>query len=272
MEKLMKIDRRIIYIIGVCVVVFTMLYPIGLPVKISDLAKQTYAAVENLPDGSLVIISPMYDAGAMGELHPMFTVFFYHAAKRGYKIVVVNTSWVQGPQLVHPIAEEIAKEFGLVYGEDWINLGSKPGGSVFLQAAVTDLWGAALTDYTNRPIASFPIMNRVPKITAEFVNACLVLDCGTPGAPTWLTYVNEPENIPLIVGEIQMSVPENMPYVASGQYKGMIAGSRGCAEYELLVGRPGKAIKAQDTMSSIALLITLFIVLGNIGYLTTKKK
>lgn len=276
MEKLMKIDRRIIYIVGLAVVIFTMLQPLGLPISVSDLARQTYNAVENLPDGSLVIISPMYDAGSMGEMHPMFTVFFYHSAKRGYDIVILSTSWVGGIPLIHPIAEGIAAEFGYVYGKDWINIGAKPGGGIFFQDAARDLWAAAVTDYDNKPLGQFEIMQRLPKLHSDHVAAVMVCDCGTPGAQTWLTYVTEPgatspSGIPLIVGQVQMSVPENMIYVASGQYKGMIAGSRGAAEYELLVGRPGKAIKGQDTMSSIALMITLFIVLGNIGYLTRKK-
>lgn len=271
MEKLMKIDRRIIYIIGAAIVFVTMLYPLGLPIAVSPLTQTTYDGINNLPDGSLVIISPMYDPGAMGELNPMFTAFFYHAVERGYKIVVVNCNWVQGPQIVDPIATAIAEEYGYVYGQDWINLGSKPGGGIWMQSAVSDLWEAALTDFNNQPVSSFAIMQEVPKITAEYVDAILVLDCGTPGAPEWLTYVTQSEGIPLFVGEIQMSVPENMPYVQSGQFAGMIAGARGAAEYEQLIGHPGAAIKSQDTMSAIALMVTLFIILGNIGHLTRKK-
>jgi hypothetical protein len=267
----MKIDRRIIYLIGAAVVVITVLYPLGLPVAISDLAEQTYAAVENLPDDAVVFISPMYDPGASGELNPMFTGFLYHSARRGYKILIGNCNWTLGPQVVHPIVTEIMGEFGYKYGEDYIELGSKPGGSVWIQNAVDDLVEACITDYNNQPLASFPIIQEVPRLTKDYVDAIMVLDCGTPGAPEWLAYCTQPTGITLIVGEIQMSVPENMPYVASGQYAGMIAGSRGAAEYELLIGRPGKAIKAQDTMSAIALMVTLFILLGNIGYLARKK-
>lgn len=267
----MKIDRRVLYIIGAALVVLTVLYPLGLPVKISPLAKQTYDAIKDLPDGSVVILSPMYDAGAMGELQPMFTAMFYQLVERGYKIIVVNTSWVQGPQLVQPVAKAIADKYNYVYGKDWINLGSKVGGSIWMQAAVSDFIAATLTDYNNQPVESFPIMQLVPKLTKDYVAAALVLECGTPGAGTWLTYVTQPEGIKLIVGEIQMSVPENMPYVQSGQYAGMIAGSRGAAEYELLVNHPGKAVKSQDTMSVIALMVAAFIILGNIGYLARKK-
>jgi len=271
-ERLMKIDRRIIYLIGAAIVFLTMFYPLGLPVKVSPLVESTYDLIDSLPSGSLVWIAPQYDAGAMGELNPMFAATFRHCVEKGYRIIVGNVNWVQGPQLCHPIATDIAEEYGYVYGEDWINLGSKPGGGVWLQSALDDLWNAAKTDFTNQPVTSFTIMQDVPKLTADYIDMLIVLECGSPGAADcWLPYIAQGEGMPMVVGEIQMSVPENMPYVDSGQFAGFIAGSRGCAEYEQLVGAPGEALKGQDTMSAIALMVTLFIILGNIGYLARKK-
>jgi len=271
-ERLMKIDRRIIYLVGAAIVFLTMFYPLGLPIKVSQLAEDSFSVVDSLPADSLVVVTPQYDAGAMGELNPMFKAVFRHCVERGYRIIVMNVNWVQGPQIVHPFATEIAEEAGYVYGQDWINLGSKPGGGIWLQAANDDLWEAAKTDFTNQPISSFPIMQDVPKLAGEFIDLAIVLECGSPGAADcWLPYITQPEGITMVVGEIQMSVPENMPYVDSGQFAGMIAGSRGCAEYEQLLGAPGDAMKGQDTMSAIALMVTLFIILGNIGYLARKK-
>lgn len=267
----MKIDRRILYILGAVLVVLTILLPLGLPVKVSALTQQTYDAIQNLPDGSLVILSPMYDPGSAGELNPQFKAMLHQCMQRGYKIVIVNTLWTLGPQLVHPVVTQLAEEYGYQYGVNYIELGSKPGSTVWLQGIVNDFIGNCLTDYNNQPLDRFPIMQEVPKVTKEYVAATLVCDCGTPGAPQWLQYVNQPTGIPLIVAEIQMSVPENMPYVQTGQFAGMITGSRGCAEYEQLIGKPGQALKSQDTMSVIAIMVALFIILGNIGYLARKK-
>jgi len=271
-ERLMKIDRRILYLVAVVVLVLVLFFPLGLPVKVSDLTQKTYNGIQNLPDGSLVIISPMYDAGSQGELMPMFVAMLYQCAERHYKIVIGNAQWAMGPQLCHPYVEKILKEqYGYQYGVDYIEFGSKPQFTVWANSALSDFPGACLTDYNNQPINQFPIIKSIPKISKEYVAATLVLDCGTPGARDWLAYVNQGTGIPLYVGEIQMSVPEMMPYVASGQYAGMIAGSRGAAEYESLIGHTGKALKSQDVMSVIALLVALYIVLGNIGYLTRKK-
>lgn len=267
----MKIDRRLLYLVSVVLVGVTIFFPLGLPVKVSPLAVQTYDAIQNLPDNSVVFIAPMYDPGAAGELAPMLKAMLYQCMERNYKIILGNTSWTLGVSLAHEMITPIAAEFNYVYGTDYIELGSKPGGAVWMQSARSDLAKAAIVDYNNDPVGQFPLIQAVPRLTQEYVAALLVLDCGTPGAPEWLQQISQGTGVKLIVGEIQMSVPESMNYVQSGQYAGMIAGSRGCAEYEQLVGRPGKGLKSQDTMSVIALMITLFIVLGNIGYLTRKK-
>ena len=267
----MKIDRRLLYLVSVVLVGVTVFFPLGLPVKVSPLAVQTYDAIQNLPDNSVVFIAPMYDPGPAGELAPMLKGMLYQCMERKYRIILGNTNWTLGVAIAHDMITPIAAEFNYVYGTDYIELGSKPGGPVWMQSAKTDLAGAAIVDFNNDPISQFPLIQAVPRLTQEYIAAVLVLNCGTPGATEWLAQITQGTSIKLIVGEIQMSVPDSMTYVQSKQYAGMIAGSRGCAEYEQLIGRPGKGLKSQDTMSIIALMITLFIVLGNIGYLTRKK-
>lgn len=267
----MKIDRRIIYLISVALVCVTVFVPLGLPVLVSPMAEKAYDAIQNLPDDSLVLLVPMYDPGASGELNPMFIATLRQCAERGYYMVIGNCSWTSGPQMVHPIVTAIMQEYNYVYGTNYIEFGSKPGGSIWMQSATTDFVAATITDYNNQPLSQFEITQRIPRLTSEFVDAVIEIDCGSPGYKEWIAYVCQPEGIPLIVGEIQMSVPELMPYVDAGQVMAMIAGSRGCAEYEQLIGHPGKALKSQDTMSVIALMVTLFVILGNIGYLTRKK-
>ena len=267
----MKIDRRLLYLVSVVLVAVTIFVPLGLPVKVSPLAIQTYDAIQNLPDNSVVLIAPMYDPGAQGELNPMLRAMLYQCMERNYRIILGNTNWTLGVAIAHDMITPIAAEFNYVYGTDYIEFGSKPGGSVWMQSAKADLAGAAIVDYNNDPIGQFPLIQAVPRLTQEYIAAVLVLDCGTPGVVEWLTQITQGTSIVLVDAEIQMSVPENMVYVNSGQFAGMLAGSRGGAEYEQLVGRPGAALKSQDTMSVIALMVALFIVLGNIGYLTRKK-
>jgi hypothetical protein len=46
---------------------------------------------------------------------------------------------------------------------------------------------------------------------------------------------------------------------------------RGAAEYEILVNHPGKAVAGMDAQSFAHVLIVLFIILGNVGYVLAGK-
>lgn len=61
-------------------------------------------------------------------------------------------------------------------------------------------------------------------------------------------------------------------YIRSGQLKGFLGGLRGAAEYELLVGAPGKGCAGMDAQSLGHVTIIVFLILGNIGYFAAKKQ
>jgi hypothetical protein len=54
--------------------------------------------------------------------------------------------------------------------------------------------------------------------------------------------------------------------------KGLLAGMRGAAEYEQLIGHLDVATKLMDAQTLSHLLVILFIILGNIGYLVGKRQ
>ena len=77
---------------------------------------------------------------------------------------------------------------------------------------------------------------------------------------------------PIVMGTGSVSVPGEMPYYASGQYKGLLAGLRGAAEYELLTGYPGSAILGMDAQSAAHFLVIALIAIGNIGFFRPGKE
>jgi len=66
--------------------------------------------------------------------------------------------------------------------------------------------------------------------------------------------------------------PENYPYLNSGQLKGLVAGLKGAAEYETLLGKPAIATRGMPAQSAVHILIIVLIVIGNILYLVEKRK
>jgi hypothetical protein len=93
------------------------------------------------------------------------------------------------------------------------------------------------------------------------------MDISSNGCAFTLEYAAEPTGIPMTCGSMQMSLPIDKPYLDSGQYRALIPGLKGAAEYELLLGRPGDALAGMDVTSMGALYVTLLMIIGNAAYL-----
>jgi hypothetical protein len=107
------------------------------------------------------------------------------------------------------------------------------------------------------------------------------LSAGFPGTTEWVQFACDPNNIPLSTGLTSVMVTDIVPYVDSGQIKGILAGMPGAAEYESLVndelkkinkdGEPGKATSMMAAQSIAHVIIVIFIIFGNITYYLTSK-
>jgi len=67
-----------------------------------------------------------------------------------------------------------------------------------------------------------------------------------------------------------MMTPTILPFWASGQITGLLNGGVGAAEIEVLVKRPGDAVKLTDVYSFSNMLV--FLIVGNIGFVMQKRK
>jgi len=265
MVRLKAIDRRVLYLVAAALVLLTRFVPLGLPVSISPLVQHTFSTVENLPDGSAVVLSPMYNEAGDGSMTPFFTALLVHCAERGYRLLIGSTDWTDGPEVVHPVVTRVLMRYGYVYGRDYLEWGSRPGGEAWLRAAAGDFAGACGgTDRDGRSLTQFELAARVPRLTRDYVAAIICVDIGTPGVDEWRRGVAEPTGIPVVTAWDNVAVPETARFDPAWP---AIYGRLALAEYEYLLGHPGAALREQDAMSVPALMVTLFVVLGNAGHL-----
>ncbi|MCL4424610.1 MAG: hypothetical protein M1299_09805 [Firmicutes bacterium] len=268
-DKMQKINKYYIYALLVIALVIPMFVPLGLPISITADTRKVYDLMEKIPPGSPILMSFDYTANAVAEMDPMATALLKQAFKRGLKVVLFSQG-DQGAVLAQKIGDDLAGKMKKNYGTDYVHLGYKPGGTVVLRRMVEDLWDAAANvDMNGKPLSSFPLMQNIKKITD--VKAIVVISNGSPGFVEWLNYVTGPQKMPLFGGTVSVMVPGYMPYVQSGQFAGLLQGSRGTAEYELLIKEPGKAVSAQDSQSLSHLYLVTLLVLGNLGYFLRKK-
>lgn len=276
LEKLQNINRRYIYLLAWVFVLFPLLFPLGLPVPIGRESQAWKEYIENIPDDSTIIVSMDYGVSGMPELYPMTVATMHHlwtdTASKNFKIVVI-ASWNQGPLVFDTLLDQMnpASTYGVVYGEDWIELGWIPGSETGMAALATDMWSQTPKDFLeNRPLSEYPIMENIK--TAEDIDLVVSFETGTPGLPEWLRQWNTPYGTPFIVGCIGVSVPGMAPYLASGQLSALMPGLTASGEYEILIGRPGLAVSGLDAVSMSHLLVVLLVVVGNIAFFASKSK
>ena len=144
--RMLQIDRRIIFVvIGVCTLL-PLLFPVGLPIKISQEVRGVYDYIEGLPEGSVFLLSLDFDPASKPELHPQAIAILRHAFRKNLRVMAM-TLWVTGTGLADQIITQIAKEAGKTNGKDYVFLGWSPGGSAVIVNMGQDLYTAFPADY-----------------------------------------------------------------------------------------------------------------------------
>jgi hypothetical protein len=76
----------------------------------------------------------------------------------------------------------------------------------------------------------------------------------------------------MISGNTAVQAVMIYPYFQTDQISGFLGGLKGAAEYERLVGLDGAGVRGMDAQSSAHGLMVLFILLGNLGYVMSRRR
>jgi hypothetical protein len=262
--KLLKLDRRVIFVLIALAILIPLLYPIGLPIRVSPEVRQVYDHIESLPAGSVFLLSMDFDPASKPELYPMAVALLTHAFQRDLRVVGM-TLWVTGTGMAEKVVSRLADEHGKQRGIDYAFLGYSPGGSNVIINMGQDLVAAFPTDHYGRRTAELPALRGVRSLRQ--VNYVVSLAAGTPGVESWYLYGKEKYGFELGGGVTAIIAPGLYPFLATGQINGLIGGLRGAAEYETLLGVKGKGVAGMDAQSAAHLIIIGLILLCNAVHL-----
>jgi hypothetical protein len=270
-NRLVSIDRRIIFLLIFIGVSIPMFFVIGFFVEITENVRGVYELIEAQPKGTPIIISFDYDPASKPELQPMANAVIEHAFQKNLKVIGVAL-WPMGVQMCNEAFETITPIFPKKeYGKDYANLGYKAGGIVVINHLAKDLRGTFPQDAGGTPIEELPILNRIDNL--EKIGFVLSLSAGAPGIKEWVQVVHDAFGRPVVGGTTAVQAPMILPYVnEQQQLAGLLGGLKGAAEYESLLNKPGFATKGMDAQSIAHLIIVLLIIIGNISYFATRKK
>ncbi len=268
--KIGRVDRRWIFLVLAIVVFIPILTPIGMPIRATVTTKVVYDAIENLPPNSKVLVSVEYSPSTKPENHPMTISILRHLFKNDHK-VFVTCLWPDGQFMAQDALKQVAEEeFGKIYGEDYVFLGFRPGNEAVVKGIVSNIRKLYTIDAYQTKVDEIPLMKDVNQFS-DFA-FLFTSSAGFPGTIEWVQYAADPTGVPMSSGVTSIQVNEVMPYVQSGQMKGVLAGMPGAAEYEALIGQKGFATSGMDAQSIAHLVIVLFIILGNAAFFIERKR
>lgn len=268
-ERMLAIDRRIIFVvIGLCTLL-PLLYPVGLPIRISPEVKGIYDHIETLPEGSVFLLSLDFDPASKPELYPQAVALLRHAFKRNLRIVTM-TLWVTGTGMADQVVTQMANEAGKTSGKDYVFLGWSPGGSAVIINLGQDLYRTFPTDYSGRPTEALPVLAGVRNL--RDVDYAVCLGAGNPGVGEWYVFGKDKYKFELGGGSTGVIAPGLYPLLRSGQINGLIGGLRGAAEYESLIGQKGRAVAGMDAQSATHLAIIVLVIMCNLFYFLLRQR
>jgi len=268
LEKMMNIDRRIIFVFVAAAIVIPSIIRLNLPIKPSPMVVAYYKAIESLPAGSVVLVSSDYDPGSKAELLPMTLATFRHCFSRDLKVIGMGL-WPQGIDLTYEVLRQAAKEYGKKEGEDFVMCGYKAGAAFVIVGLGQDLPGTLEKDVRGRDLKSLPLFRKHKIRSLRDIPLVVSMSAGNPGIDTWIVYGRDQFGFRMIGGCTGVMAPDFYPYLNTGQLEGLLGAAKGAADYETLIKRPGLACRMMDPQTVAHLVIIVFIVIGNIALLSS---
>jgi hypothetical protein len=264
--RMLSLDRRLIFLLIGVVTLLPLLYPVGLPIRVSPEVRKVYDYIESLPEGAVFLLSLDFDPASKPELYPMSIALLRHAFRKHLRVLGM-TLWITGTSMAESVFSQVAQENGKEKGKDYVFLGYGPGGANVIISMGQDLYATFPTDYYGARTTELPMLHDVQ--TLRDVQYTVSLSAGTPGVETWYLYGKEKYGFELGGGCTAVSAPGLYPLIDTGQINGLLGGLRGAAEYETLLNMKGKATAGMDAQSATHFLIIFLIVVCNLFYFFT---
>ncbi len=294
-QKVLNVDRRVIYLIVFLAVAIPIIFPLNLPVTLTEEVMGVYNEIENLPEGSPILIAVDYEPSSSPELNPMTRAILKHCFKKNLR-VVTTTIWPtdgSGGSIADKLVEEEARIAGKIRGKDFVNLGFKTGsyavvigmGEDFKKTFPKDFNGNVLdkleilngthsngNSESSLPNAAFSQDARAKKINSLKDFSYMVCIHDDSSVFTWITYGYERYGIKIGTGCTAVMAPGNYPSLQAKQITGIIGGLKGASEYEKLMNYRGEGARGMDSQSVIHVFIIILIFLGNLTYFILERK
>ena len=276
LDRLLTIDRRVIFIIVGIAVILPALTKIKFPItRVSESTQMLYDRIDELPPESAIMISLDYGPSSMAELQPQLSALLHHCFARNLKVIGITPVYVDAVPLGRAEFENIAKKHNKQNGVDYCYLGYRPGFLALVLGFGKDIGEIYQRDAYRTLLTDIPLMQQL----TNYDDIALLISLASGATPPiWVAYANARYNQAVAAGVTGVMVSDFFPYLDSGQMVGLLPGLKGAAEYEKLVkaagyttesgqGAPGMSIQ-----SVVHIVLILLIVFCNVAHFITRRR
>jgi hypothetical protein len=256
-ERMMQIDRRILYAILAVNIVAALMARVAIEPDIPPPVKRFYDTIEALQPGDMVMVSSTWSAGTLAENQPQFEAVLKHLMRKRVRFTIISFA-PPARDISHRLARRLTEDFGYVEGKDWAHFGYAPDIIIAVKGMSEDIVQAIRQDVRRVPIAELEVMKGVKSLK----DYKLVVDVTPSDTLTyWISY--RPPNLKILYCPTSVMAAEAYTFLDSGQILGMITGAKGAYEYERLLGIVGLGTRFINAIQFSHVLIIVFILLGN---------
>ena len=285
LNLLRKLDRRLIFLFMGLAVAIPVLLRFEPPSEVTMMDQNVFDAIQDLPDGSRVLLSFDFDPGSQGELLPMAMSFTRHLAEKQHQIYFMCL-WPLGEPFIEDAMKLLQEEYPhLKYGTNYMSFGYKPGGEAVIKNIVVDWKQLFITDSRKQDLNEIPMTANLK--SAKAMNILISISAGDPGTKQWIQYAATPAGLPMVSGCTGVQAPLFYPYIPD-PLSGLLAAIKGAAGYEKIMSEHYPDLKTPEFVkarfSSTAaqqrmgpqfvahLLMIGLIVLGNFIYFIDRRR
>jgi len=263
LAQLGAIPGWLITLITIVLVIIPLFYPLGLPVPISEPARDFYKTIEALPSGGVVVVAFETEPSGWTDVKDATYAMMKEMYRKDLKVIYASFLPNSDPVLQGAFSVVNAATFGKTYGTDWVYLGYISGEESAVAKFADDMQGTVSIDYKGTPISQLPIMQGLQ--TGKNVNLVIIETTGVSSHEKYVRQYNSRYGTALVEVVASGSSIGVIPYYPT-IIKGYLAGASGGAMLEILTNSPGGAARITDIKNLALLFSVILIFLGNISY------
>lgn len=271
MFKIRELKSQHIWAFCLILYIIPILVPIGSPFQISEITLKIYDFIEDLPEGSIIVMGGSGVFGFDYEPGAAMIASIIQMSRNSLRLVGIpfGTESLQLHKYCVDTAKVLEKHGGIwKYGEDYVQLPYIPGRSAALINLLDDVRQVVTVDAYGTPLDELPLMDDFK----NYEDIALWI-CPHWGFPTIVRYVTGPRGTPTVMFAHAYSYSVFAPYMMMYPDKvWMTNGFLGGAQYERLVGIKGLGHAAVDSYTIISLAYIGFVILGNLTMLARRRE